>query len=166
MSTSLLLCKADITSTRPAVVVFGILSDNRGHGHPGRHQPDQCPPHRLVAAVARHRYAPSPLCIGPLLIVLHAVGAYFVYLPHCVAILVKKLRNGLSPWLPAACFFIFAATVLVSNAISDFASVPSSTRRRISWWLLSGHTRGMQSLAQSGRTPLPSTQTPRRRCPC
>ncbi|EIW55361.1 uncharacterized protein TRAVEDRAFT_74190 [Trametes versicolor FP-101664 SS1] len=41
-----------------------------------------------------------------------ATGAYFVYLPHCVAILVKKLRNGLSPWLPAACFFIFAATVL------------------------------------------------------
>ncbi|EIW55370.1 uncharacterized protein TRAVEDRAFT_51493 [Trametes versicolor FP-101664 SS1] len=41
-----------------------------------------------------------------------ATGAYFVYLPHCVAILVKRLRNGLSPWLLAACFLIFAATVL------------------------------------------------------
>ncbi|KAI0642529.1 hypothetical protein C8Q79DRAFT_917043 [Trametes meyenii] len=41
-----------------------------------------------------------------------ATGAYFVYLPHCVVILVRKLRQGLSPWLPAACFFIFAATVL------------------------------------------------------
>lgn len=53
--------------------------------------------------------------IRPLLILPYAVGAYFVYLPHCVAILVKKLRNGLSPWLLAACFLIFAATVLVST---------------------------------------------------
>ncbi|KAI8976640.1 hypothetical protein BD414DRAFT_160084 [Trametes punicea] len=41
-----------------------------------------------------------------------ATGAYFVYLPHCVAILVKKVRHGVSPWLPIACFIIFAATVL------------------------------------------------------
>ncbi|KAJ8464052.1 hypothetical protein ONZ51_g9847 [Trametes cubensis] len=41
-----------------------------------------------------------------------ATGAYFVYLPHCLIILSKKLRHGMSPWLPAACFVIFAATVL------------------------------------------------------
>ncbi len=56
--------------------------------------------------------------VRPLLKVLpYVVGAYFVYLPHCVAILVKKLRNGQSPWLPAACFLIFAATVLVSTTM-------------------------------------------------
>ncbi|KAL1946351.1 hypothetical protein VTO73DRAFT_15478 [Trametes versicolor] len=41
-----------------------------------------------------------------------ATGACFVYLPHCVMIFAAKLRNGLSPWLPAACFVIFAATVI------------------------------------------------------
>ncbi|KAI0764541.1 hypothetical protein BD413DRAFT_482523 [Trametes elegans] len=41
-----------------------------------------------------------------------ATGAYFVYLPHCVLIMTKKVRQGLSPWLPAACFFIFVGTVL------------------------------------------------------
>ncbi|KAI0332864.1 hypothetical protein GY45DRAFT_419878 [Cubamyces sp. BRFM 1775] len=41
-----------------------------------------------------------------------ATGAYIVYLPHCVVILTKKLRQGLSRWLPAAFLLIFAATML------------------------------------------------------
>ncbi|KAI0332874.1 hypothetical protein GY45DRAFT_1246029 [Cubamyces sp. BRFM 1775] len=41
-----------------------------------------------------------------------ATGAYLVYLPTCVLILARKVRDGISPWLPIACFLIFAATVL------------------------------------------------------
>ncbi|KAI0657012.1 hypothetical protein C8Q70DRAFT_308755 [Cubamyces menziesii] len=40
-----------------------------------------------------------------------ATGAYFVYLPTCVFILAKRVKAGISPWLPAACFLIFVATV-------------------------------------------------------
>ncbi|KAH9886055.1 hypothetical protein C8Q73DRAFT_659099 [Cubamyces lactineus] len=41
-----------------------------------------------------------------------ATGAYIVYLPHCAIILTRKLRQGLSRWLPAVCLLIFAATML------------------------------------------------------
>ncbi|KAI8976624.1 hypothetical protein BD414DRAFT_422788 [Trametes punicea] len=38
-------------------------------------------------------------------------GIYFSYLPRCTIILTRKLRNGLSPWLPLACVLIFAGTI-------------------------------------------------------
>ncbi|KAI0676597.1 hypothetical protein C8Q78DRAFT_34271 [Trametes maxima] len=41
-----------------------------------------------------------------------ATGAYFVYLPQCVSFLRKKLRQGLSLWLPAACALMFVTTVI------------------------------------------------------
>ncbi|KAI0764518.1 hypothetical protein BD413DRAFT_606182 [Trametes elegans] len=41
-----------------------------------------------------------------------ATGAYFVYLPHSISILRKKLQQGLSIWLPAACALMFVVTVM------------------------------------------------------
>ncbi|KAI0642526.1 hypothetical protein C8Q79DRAFT_917316 [Trametes meyenii] len=41
-----------------------------------------------------------------------ATGAYFVYLPQCITFFRKKLRQGLSIWLPAACALMFVTTVI------------------------------------------------------
>ncbi|KAI0720839.1 hypothetical protein C8T65DRAFT_567221 [Cerioporus squamosus] len=38
-------------------------------------------------------------------------GAYFVYFPKCVIILRRKVRDGLSFWLPLVCGLFFALTV-------------------------------------------------------
>ncbi|KAI0760049.1 hypothetical protein C8Q74DRAFT_1208601 [Fomes fomentarius] len=38
---------------------------------------------------------------------LFASGAYFVYLPQCFLILRKKVRDGMSIWLPAVCLLMF-----------------------------------------------------------
>ncbi|KAI0657019.1 hypothetical protein C8Q70DRAFT_920445 [Cubamyces menziesii] len=54
---------------------------------------------------------PNAHLIG-LWIQLFVTGAYFLYLPHCTAILARKVRNGLSLWLPIACLLIFVSTAL------------------------------------------------------
>ncbi|KAI0716369.1 hypothetical protein C8Q76DRAFT_617501 [Earliella scabrosa] len=41
-----------------------------------------------------------------------ATGAYVVHLPRCAFILRRKIREGLSLWLPAVCTVIFAITIL------------------------------------------------------
>ncbi|KAH9886038.1 hypothetical protein C8Q73DRAFT_291165 [Cubamyces lactineus] len=54
---------------------------------------------------------PNAHLIG-LWIQLFVTGAYFLYLPHCAVILARKVRNGLSFWLPIACLLIFVSTAL------------------------------------------------------
>ncbi|KAI0332878.1 hypothetical protein GY45DRAFT_1368869 [Cubamyces sp. BRFM 1775] len=41
-----------------------------------------------------------------------ATGAYFVILPQCIVILRRKLRQGLSIWLPAAAAVMFVSTII------------------------------------------------------
>ncbi|KAI0332836.1 hypothetical protein GY45DRAFT_417492 [Cubamyces sp. BRFM 1775] len=41
-----------------------------------------------------------------------AIGAYCVYLPVSIAILTRKAREGLSPWLPISCFLMLATIVV------------------------------------------------------
>ncbi|KAI0760067.1 hypothetical protein C8Q74DRAFT_1208800 [Fomes fomentarius] len=39
-------------------------------------------------------------------------GAYFVYLPQCLLILRRKMRDGLSLWMPITCFVMFIIVIL------------------------------------------------------
>ncbi|KAI0760050.1 hypothetical protein C8Q74DRAFT_1220819 [Fomes fomentarius] len=50
---------------------------------------------------------------------LFAGGAYFLYLPQCFAILRKKVRDGLSIWLPIVCvlMFLIVAVDLVTEMV-------------------------------------------------
>ncbi|KAH9886075.1 hypothetical protein C8Q73DRAFT_293408 [Cubamyces lactineus] len=41
-----------------------------------------------------------------------ATGAYCVYLPLSIAILTRKVRQGLSPWLPISCLLMLATVVI------------------------------------------------------
>ena len=43
-----------------------------------------------------------------------AAGAYFVYLPQCWVILRKKLREGLSMWMPIVCALMAVIVATVS----------------------------------------------------
>ncbi|TFK91214.1 hypothetical protein K466DRAFT_515833 [Polyporus arcularius HHB13444] len=51
-----------------------------------------------------------------------ATGAYFVYIPQCVSILRRKVRDGLSLYFPAVCLLIFLLTVtdLVAELIRTY----------------------------------------------
>ncbi|RPD64514.1 hypothetical protein L226DRAFT_506273 [Lentinus tigrinus ALCF2SS1-7] len=48
---------------------------------------------------------------------LFAVGAYLVYLPQCWFILRKKLREGLSLWMPVVC--VLMAAIVTTDAIIE-----------------------------------------------
>lgn len=54
----------------------------------------------------------SNICAPPL-VTQGVVGAYYVYFPQCVAILRRKIRDGMSIWLPLMCgvFFLLTTTV-------------------------------------------------------
>ncbi|KAI0657022.1 hypothetical protein C8Q70DRAFT_935345 [Cubamyces menziesii] len=59
-----------------------------------------------------------------------AAGAYLVYLPKCVVILVRRRQRGVSMLVPAVCALIFVVTVInvVSSAARSYMafSIPSS----------------------------------------
>ncbi|RPD53170.1 hypothetical protein L226DRAFT_612445 [Lentinus tigrinus ALCF2SS1-7] len=55
---------------------------------------------------------PNARLIG-LWLQLFATGAYFVYLSQCVGVMRRKLREGMSLWLPLVCAVMFVLTMLV-----------------------------------------------------